>query len=356
MYDRDALLAAVDLRALADELLGQPSGTGRSPMWPCPSSQHAQSGRTPPVSIFTSRRGEQRWRCHGCGDGGTAIDLVLACRGGTARDAMTYLADRAGHREQPDDWHPTPRPARPRTLPPAGCRDPEGLDRYVAECADRLWKSDGRGLRRWLTNARGLPRDLLIENRIGADLGPRLQFRPDGMPRAIGIVLPAIENGHAVYAQIRVPHPDPDRPRYLNPTSDLATNPRLSRARPVETHHPEVIVTEGAIDALSAAAAGYRAVAVLSAAYGDAAVAVALAKLPHPLVLAFDADDAGRAGAERLATLLVAQQHPPVLLDLGAGDLNDAMRHSDDWSMRLPRAVDRAMAVTARATGVSISP
>ena len=57
MYDRDALLAAVDLRALADDLLGHPSGGGRSLMRPCPSAQHAQTGRTPPVSIFTSRRG-----------------------------------------------------------------------------------------------------------------------------------------------------------------------------------------------------------------------------------------------------------------------------------------------------------
>ena len=54
MYDRDALLAALDLRALADDLLGHRSGGGRSPMWPCPNAQHAQSGRTPPVSIFTA--------------------------------------------------------------------------------------------------------------------------------------------------------------------------------------------------------------------------------------------------------------------------------------------------------------
>ena len=97
MYDRDALLAAVDLPALADDLLGPGRSSGRSRVWPCPNPQHAQTGRTPPVSIFTSHRGEQRWRCHGCGDGGTAIDLVIACRGGTARDAMTYLAERAGH-------------------------------------------------------------------------------------------------------------------------------------------------------------------------------------------------------------------------------------------------------------------
>jgi DNA primase len=312
-------------------------------MWPCPNLQHTQTGRTPPVSIFTSHGGEQRWRCHGCGDGGTAIDLVLACRGSSPREAMTHLAERAGHREQPEDWRPISRPARVRSFPPAGCRDPEGLDRYVNECAERLWKPEGRAMRHWLTDTRGLPRDILAVNRIGADLGPRVQPRPGGMPRAIGIVLPVIHEGHAVYAQLRVPHPQPDRPRYLNPTSDLATNPRLARLRPAEARRPEVVVTEGAIDALSAAAAGYRAVAVLSASYGDEAVAVALAKLPHPLVIAFDADDAGRAGAGRLASLLEARQRPPAVVDLGDGDLNDAMRRFGDWPADLDAAVDGAL-------------
>ena len=44
MYDRDALLAATDLRALADDLLGPGKRSGRSAMWPCPSDQHAQTG------------------------------------------------------------------------------------------------------------------------------------------------------------------------------------------------------------------------------------------------------------------------------------------------------------------------
>ncbi|HMQ35730.1 MAG TPA: hypothetical protein PKD53_33805, partial [Chloroflexaceae bacterium] len=52
--------------------------------------------------------------------------------------------------------------------------------------------------------------------------------------------------------------------------------------------------------------------ALFYATYGDEAVATSLAKLPHPLVLAFDADDAGRAGAHRLASLLDARQRPPV--------------------------------------------
>jgi hypothetical protein len=343
MYDRDALLAAVDLRALADDLLGPARTSGRTRMWPCPNSQHAQTGRTPPVSIFTSRRGDQRWRCHGCGDGGTAIDLVLACRGGSPRDALTYLAESAGQREQLDNWRPARRPERAQSLPPVGCRDPEGLGRYVHECAERLWKPEGRALRRWLMNIRRLPRDVLLKNHVGADLGPRAQARPNGMPRGAGVVLPVLHDGRAVYAQLSAPNPQPDQSRYLNPTSDFATNPRVARVRPVEARHSEVVVTEGTIDALSAAAAGYRAVAVLSAAYGDEAVAIALARLPHLLIIAFDADDAGRAGADRLASLLQARQRPPVVVDLGDGDLNDAMRRSNDWPRELHVAVDRAL-------------
>ena len=94
MYDRDALIAAIDLPALADELLGASRGTGRNPAWPCPNPKHPQTGRTPPVSVFTSHRGEQRWRCHGCGEGGTAIDLVMACCRTDLRGAMDLLARR----------------------------------------------------------------------------------------------------------------------------------------------------------------------------------------------------------------------------------------------------------------------
>jgi len=168
------------------------------------------------------------------------------------------------------------------------------------------------------------------------------------MPRAAGVVLPVVDNGHSVYAQLRVIRPAGDRPRYLNPTGELATNPRMVRARPTEVRHPEVVVTEGAIDALSAAAAGYRAVGVLSAAYGDEAVAVALAKLPYPLVLALDADDAGRSGAQRLASFLAARQRPAMLVDLGNGDLNDAMRRCDDWPQEMA-------AIVAPSTGFDLA-
>lgn len=352
MYDREALLAAVDLAALADDLIGGHTGSTRSPMWTCPNPNHAQTGRTPPLSIFRSHHGEQRWRCHGCGDGGTAIDLVLTCKGGTVRDALDFLAERVGHHENPPDHTPSRRPTPTRRPVEVGCRDPEGLQRYVDECADRIWKPQGRAIRRWLTKDRGIPADVLAENRIGADLGPRTQDRPDGMPRALGAVLPTIVDGRAVYAQIRVPYPAPDRPRYLNPRSELAPNPRLTRMRPAEPRHPEIIVTEGAIDALSAAAAGYRTVGVLSATYGDDSVALALSRMRQPLVLAFDADDAGHKGADRLAAMLEARNRTPVHLDLATGDLNDALRTSENWPVRLEVAVERAMATRAVGTAV----
>lgn len=353
MYDRNAIIAAVDLRALADEMLGPHTGGERNPTWACPNPQHAQTGRTPPVNVFTSHRGEQRWRCHGCGEGGTAIDLVMISRGVDAREAIEQLAARAGCVPCSPDWEP-PQPYRPRPQPVRGCRDPGGLADYVESCARTLWRPEGSAVRSWLIEERGLPETVLKANHVGADLGPRRQPRPDGMCRMGGAVLPVVAGGEVVYAQVRVPHPRFDRPKYLNPSSDLAPNPRLARFRPTSVEHPEVIVTEGAIDGLSAAAGGYRAVAVLSAGYPDQSVAHALSRLPHPLVIAFDPDDAGRAGADCLAQLLKSEMRPTSVIDLGDGDLNDALRRSSDWAVELPERVQDRMARSADRTVPSI--
>lgn len=355
MYDRDAILAAVDLPGLADELLGDRRGTARSPVWPCPDPQHAQTGRTPPVSIFNSRRGEQRWRCHGCGAGGTAIDLVMTCCRTNTRDAMEQLARRAGIDERGPEWSPPRRTPTPTaSAARRGCADPAGMARYVDECAAVLFTPSGQRVRAWLNDTRGLPDEVLRVNRIGADLGPRRQQRPDGMPRAAGAVLPIITNGRAVYTQLRVTNPSPDGPRYLNPNGDLASNPRIGYFRPAEQHHREVIVTEGTIDALSATAAGYRAVAVLSAAYPDQVIAHELSRLSEPLVIAFDQDKAGRAASDRLTALLDAQHRYPVNLRVPANDLNDAMVHSSRWPKELEMRVESCLtqrAGTARSIG-----
>src|SRR3954452_2195483 len=96
MVDRSQLLERVDLVALADEFLGPHHGTRTSPSWACPNPRHPQTGRTPPVAVFVARSGEQRWYCHGCGLGGTAIALVMAVGAVSIRAAIDELAARVG--------------------------------------------------------------------------------------------------------------------------------------------------------------------------------------------------------------------------------------------------------------------
>ena len=369
MFDREAILAAVDLPDLADELLGDRNGSPRSPTWGCPNPDHYQTGRTPPVTIFTTRWGHQQWHCHGCGNGGTAIDLVMQVRGIDARAALTELAERTGIPDLPPG-HPALSadrsrrrrpPARPAPLAPQSV--PE-LERYVADCADALWQTHGAPMRRWLTDARRLPEDVLRLNRVGADLGPRHQDRPDGIPRVRrAVVLPTLaEDGQASYAQLRTLGTDPDFPRYLSCRDTLARNPRIGIYRPAQSHDvpfetTDLIVTEGVIDALSAAAAGYHAVAYLGADLPDRATAVMLARFDRRLIIAFDPDPAGRAGAYRLTQLLRERRRDAAIMDLKSGDLNACLVKSTEWPLELAGRVQHAAARLVRpspAAGVSL--
>jgi DNA primase len=301
-YDRDALLAGVDLQDLADELLGARQGRARSPTWPCPAPTHAQTGRTPPVAVFTTRWGEQRWHCHGCGACGTAIDLVMQARNVRVREAMDWLAGRSGQHSQTHRAPPAPR-WRPPVVP--SLPDP-GIDTYAAECERLLWTPQGRSARGWLVDTRRLSEDVLRANRVGYDPGARRLDRPDGVPRPPGVVLPVLDdNGRTIFTQTRRLG-SVDGPRYLNCASRAAPNPRLARYRlgSVDADSRCLIVCEGAIDALSAVSAGHHAVAILGTSLADDRVASWLARGARRPVIAFDADEAGDAAAARLTDLL----------------------------------------------------
>lgn len=357
MYDRDRLLDSIDLAALADDLLGPHSGTARTPTWPCPNPNHAQTGRTPPVTIFWSRTGNERWHCHGCGDGGTAIDLVMAVDRCDVRTALDTLAQRTGHSTDDPPRRRSSRPRRPPPPPaPDRVTDPDGLTGFVNDCARRLWTPEGRPVRRWLTHTRGLPADVLRHNRVGADPGAARQPRPAGMPTAgWAAVLPVHRQDEPVFAQLRAISTGPVR--YLNAAAELAPNPRVAHYQPVEERGPCVVVTEGILDALSAAAAGYRSAPLLGASIPDPTrpdpttehIAEALLEPGGRIILALDADDAGRRGADRLRTLLGERHDREVArLDLPAGvnDLNDWMRTAPDW----PRTLEDALRTAIDAT------
>ncbi len=279
----------------------------------------------------------------------------------TVAEAIERLAGRAGIRE-PFAGRPrlaaAARPARTTPVARALVADPVGLAAFIDECAERLWQPRGQVVLRWLTQVRGLPEGVLARNRIGADPGRQAQSRPDGMPSSgRAAVLPVYETGRPVFAQLRPISPSPDRPRYLNAASRLATNPRVGVYEPPEAVGRCVIVTEGVLDALSANAAGFRAAAVLGAALvGDghhergSAVADRLADLDAPLILAFDADEAGQRGSRALQGALKERGTRTARLHVPAetNDLNAWMLTSRNWDRAFRSAVHTAVTSSAQ--------
>lgn len=352
MHDRDQILARTDLGGLADELLGPHSGPARSPTWSCPNPNHAQTGRTPPVTVFDGQGGFERWHCHGCGAGGTAIDLVMAVRRVGVRDALEHLAGHSGI-----GTIAVPGPSDRRCSRRAMARrvaDPAGLAAFIDDCSARLWTEEGARVRRWLTEARGIPEDVLRLNRLGADPGIR-QDRPQGMPSAgWAAVLPVYRDGGPVFAQLR--SLGAGRLRYLNASGELAPNPRVAVYQPTEQRGSCVVITEGVLDALSATAAGFRGVALLGASVPDPSKPAGVASelrdrlvaLDGRLVLALDNDDAGRRGSDRLLALLGDRPNTvSVAPPTSVKDLNEWMRSvGDEWPAVLSESMRTAIDVT----------
>jgi len=270
--DREDLLARIDLAHLADQLLDGAKGKGRARRWRCPAPQHGpQTGQTPPVSLYLRNR-TQRWKCHGCGAGGTAVDLVMLTQQRDVGAAFQYLRDRTGGVDQPSrPPSRVPEPTRaPRAIP-----DPAVVE-YVRRAKELLWSSVGGAGRNFL-HRRGLGEAVLRANHVGYDPGRALLERARGLPwRGPVVVLPALdEEGRTRYLQVRYLAPVEGR-KYDNAVEQLVgPSPRVVFPRiPAETADPgTVLVCEGQLDALSAAQAGYTAAAVLGAGYPDDRVA-----------------------------------------------------------------------------------
>jgi DNA primase len=337
--DLRSLLAAVDLEALADGLLGGHRGHGRGARWPSPVPGHPQTGRTPPMSIFTDRTGVQRWTCWATGRAGTAIDLVAIALDLDVAAAIDWLADRHGTL--------TPPPRRPLTPPSAPGPSADLLD-YVAACRRLLWSEQGRGARRWLREERGLSTGVLEANRVGFDPGPGVLRRARGLPfRGRGVVLPTLDaGGDVVYTQVRYFDVDRAGRKYDNPSAAHGAKPRLAwtkRPPGVDVDGP-VLICEGVIDALTVGAAGVRAVALIAA--GDAgAAAAAVAGIDGPVVIAVDNDPAGHGACALLSDQLAAAGRRDVRRLVVPGDLNELALRAGD---RFPAILRAALRGTRR--------
>ena len=344
-YDRDAILDRIDLPALADDMLGPHHGRGPSATWPCPDARHGpQTGRTPPVSVFTGRSGIQLWHCHGCGAGGTAIDLVITTHDMRIRDAIEWLAHRAGITQAapPDLPQRARRQPVPRVLPPLRA-GPGEVRAYVAACEEYLWSEHGGRWHAWL-QARGFTDPVVRANRIGADPGPTVMPRASGLPRrGRAVVFPVLTaEREPAYLQARYLDVKRAGRKYDNPADRLTPNPRVALVRTprasATARGVALVVCEGLPDALTIAGVGHAAAAVLGAGLPDEAVARRVEQLARgrPIVLAFDNDPAGRHGSHQLQRL-VSSRDASVVRVLGLPDGTDV----NDWARRSGPAFPR---------------
>ena len=348
--DRRAVLAAVDLPALADSLLGPRRGQ-RSPVWPCPDRAHDPASSSPPeISVFTTRDGGQRWHCPNCGSDGTAIDLVMKRKGLGFREAAGFLLSQSGpgqHARPKDPSGEQPRKAGAEPRPGSQL----GLHAWSIRASSNLWESNGSHVRRWLTDERGLPDDLLRLHRVGATaLTPDGDLTVDEVAEghrsaSPAAVLPVFSRGQVVCAQIRFVDASVGPAPLVEDPTGTGLVPPVGLFRPVYQRHPEIIVASGILDALSANAASYRSAALLGPGFRDTSVALALARLRGPLVLALGTDPTKEAATDRLSELLWSQGRRPALLAEMGRDLNQGLVEASNWPRKLASHVQ--LAVTA---------
>jgi DNA primase len=323
-WDIGEVLERTDLPALLDQLTAPATRLGPGRRWHCPVPDHDDVHAS--VTVFRDRHGHERWRCWSADHRGDALDLVTLARGADRTDALDWLAARAGLVPgRPLPPRPSPRPSPTRA---AAVMSPL-VERYVEACARILHTAHGQVVRDWM-HARGLDDATIDANHLGADPGRHRMRRARGLPFGAGTaaVLPAFDpTGRLTYVQARYLDPDAAGRKYDNPAAALAPHPRLAFPVSEQARAAVLLVCEGLPDALVAAQAGYRAVALLGAQTPDAAVAARLAdhaaSLGLGVALVADADAAGEHLAGVLTDLLHERNiEPLVVVPPVGGDLN----------------------------------
>ena len=315
--------------------------------------------RTP--SLVVNER-KNLWKCHGaCGVGGDVIALTVKLRGISFRHAVEALADGLPGGASSFAALPAagasgpakpPRHASARSLPcplDAGASDARLMDQVVAYYAARLAQpgnagraylasrglDDGDLIRRFALGYADRSLGLRLPNKQrkeGADLRARLErlglFRASGHEHFAGsVVWPLHGDDGAVvgmYGRKVIPNLRVGTPRHTY----LAGSHRgvWNLGPGLVDGNGRVVVAEAVIDAASAWCAGVRNV---TAAYGvngwtEHHTAALRAQGARDVVLAFDADAAGDAGASALADRLIGDGFTLYRAHLPPGqDLND---------------------------------
>jgi DNA primase len=265
------------------------------------------------------------WHCFGCGVGGGPIDWVMKRQGVSFRHAVELLRADAGVVEL---GTPTPRTRTKLPAPVAlDAGEQELLDQVIGYYHETLLASPEAMA---YLERRGIAsRELIEQHRLGfanrtlglrlpataikagAEVRGRLQkagiLRDSGHEHFNGcLVVPVFDaQGHVteVYGRKITPNVNPPWHLYLPGPHRGVWNERGLVGQ------PEVILTEALIDAMTFWCAGYRNV---TAAYGvegltDDHLATFKRLGVRRVLIAFDRDDAGERGAEKVAERLMAE-------------------------------------------------
>jgi DNA primase len=283
--------------------------------------------RSPSFSVNAT---EKLYHCFGCGVGGDVIKFVEEKEGLTFAEAVEALADRYGVEVEREEEDPRAEERRKRRA-----RLGELLERTSAFFAHFLWDADEARKAREYLASRGLAEEVLREFGVGyapsawdtvlkrgqsagysiaeLDAAGLLVKNKRGNPYdrfRSRIVFPIRDaRGRVQGFGARAMTPD-QKPKYLNsPEGELYRKSRtlygIERARPAIAKANRAVVVEGYTDVLACHQAGIgEAVAVMGTAITPEQVQL-LAAHAEEVVLALDADAAGREAmlrAQRVAS------------------------------------------------------
>jgi len=282
--------------------------------------------RSPSFSVNPQ---EKLYYCFGCGAGGDLFRFVQEKEGLGFPEAVEALAERYGVEIEREAEDPRAEEQRKRRA-----RIGELLERTAQFYGAYLWESKEAAKAREYLESRGLAEEVL--RAFGVGYGPsawdqvltRGQSAGFGVPdlQAAGLVQKGQKGGHydRFRARIMFPVRDPrgrvegfgaralrpdTKPKYLNsPEGELYRKSRtlygIDRARSAIAKVGRAVVVEGYTDVLAAHQAGItEAVAVMGTAITPEQLKQ-LARYAEEVVLAMDADSAGRAAmlrAQRVA-------------------------------------------------------
>ena len=359
--DRDRVLAATDLLSIVGEVVAlRPKG--REHLGLCP----FHDDKSPSMAVVTHKSGfgaDAFYKCFSCGAGGNAIDFVMNYHKLEFRDALKFLAERAGIELTPWEGGKSQRrdgePTRDDIL-----RANEIAHRFYR----RTYADEQRGAKaraevasRHFTaataDAFGIGAAPNAMDALCSGVRANISSAGSNYPPFEAFVLAGVirpgRNGHIDLLRERLVFPirddmgraiafggrklDPEQePKYINsPESPVFHKSKalygIDRAKRSIIETKTAIITEGYADVIACHQGGFtNAVAALGTALTRDHARV-LRRLCDNVVLLFDGDEAGRKATERALEVFFAE---PVdikvcVLPAGSKDPDELLRQPD---------------------------